>query len=75
MDNRAVTKCGTDYMYLTEEGKEDGTARKKHDVGATEHRGRGQEDRRNTRTQSAMQRQWRPLDCDKDCSGQRSAGI
>ena len=34
VDNRAVTTCGTDYMYLTEEGKEDqrdaeeGTARR-----------------------------------------------
>ena len=58
-NHRAVTTYSIDYMYLTEEG---------------EHRA-SWEDWRSTRTPSEMQRQWRPLDCDENCSRRRRVGI
>ena len=34
--------------------------KRKHDIGTTDYRGRGQADMRSTRTPSEMQKQWRP---------------
>ena len=60
-------------LYLTEEdtAEEGNTGRghrqRKHDIGASDHRGRGEEDCWSPRTPSEMQGQWRPMDCDKNC--------
>ena len=77
MDNRAVTTYNIDDMYLTEEGKEDerdaeeGMARGSTTLGRPIIVGVDRKTGGVTRAPSEMRRQWRPLDCDKNCNGEK----
>ena len=58
-----MTTNGINNMYLTEEDLAEetdggvGDGQRKHDAGTTDHRGRGREDWRSTRTPRKVQRQ------------------
>ena len=80
MGNRAVTTFSIDHMYLTEEederDAEECTARGSTTLGRPIIVGADRKTEwRSTRTPSEMQSQWRPLDCDKNCSRHQRVGI
>ena len=61
MDDRAVTTFSIDYMYLTEEDlaeeRRTRDGQRTRDIGTTDHRARGQEDWKITRTPCQVQKQ------------------
>ena len=74
MNDRGVTTYSIGHMYLTEEDYAEerdageGTARGSTTLGRPIIVGVDKKTGESTRTTSELQRQWRPLDCDKDCS-------
>ena len=78
-EDRATTTHSIDNMYFTEEDDAEGRERsrdgqRKHDARTTDYHGRGQKEWRSARTPREMQRQRRPLDCHKNCSGHQIIG-